>query len=115
MWLFLIDGFYSVVEDKDDPSVLLVRARDKDDAHRMAARLDVTVEDTNDREHDYPYRMRVDRSTFAGELSSEVMDLDYTNFKDRVHSVRGFSRSLIYSRVWSWMIDALQGHSLDDH
>jgi hypothetical protein len=109
MWLFLIDGFYSVVQDKDDTNTLLVRARDEDDALRMADRLGhVVIEHTPDR--DYAYRMRVPRAQFSGLMEEEVQDLSYTNFKNEVHERRGFARSLIYGRVWSFMLDALQGH-----
>ena len=114
MWLFLIDGFYSVVADRNNPDNLLVRARDDGDAQRMAdlltdaSRKPVLVVPTPN--HDYAFRMIVHRDVFARVLGDIARDISYDNFKDEVHQVRGFARSSIYSRVWSFMIDALQGH-----
>jgi hypothetical protein len=109
MWLFLIDGFYSVVQDKDDTNTLLVRARNEDDAIRMADRLGhLPIEYSTT--HDYAYRIRVPRAQFSGLMEEEVQDIAYTNFKNEVHEQRGFARSMIYSRVWAFMLDALQGH-----
>jgi len=109
----MLDGFYSVVADKHNPERVLVRARDDNDAQRMADRLTdagrkpVLVIPTPDA--DYAFRMYVSRELFAHVMADAVRDIDYTNFKDEVHEVRGFERASIYSRVWAMMLNALQG------
>jgi hypothetical protein len=107
VWLFTLDGFYSVVADRDDPSRLLVRTRDADDAQRMAERLGVSAVSTPASEgYDYAYRMFVARETFAKALADEALGITYDNFKNAVHDRRGSKRAAIYSRVWSLLYDA---------
>jgi hypothetical protein len=101
MWVFLIDGFYSVVADRENRHQLLVRCRDKDDADRMAERLGVTVVDTTGPEFDYAYRMHVDRNVFADVLADEARNIPYDNFKNEVADKRGYTRANVYGRVWS--------------
>jgi hypothetical protein len=109
MWVFLIDGFYSVVADRDNRHQLLVRCRDKDDAQRMAERLGVTVLATPESDgYDYAYRMRVDRNTFANVLADEARNIPYGNFKNEVADKRGYTRAKVYGQVWGLLRTALQ-------
>lgn len=99
MWIFLNDSFVSVVEDRADSSLLVVRARKEGDVERflqgaMAAELRVVQTD----HADYRFRASVPRRVVARVLEAVALSLDYPNFKD---SVDDDERHAIYSRVWS--------------
>ena len=79
MWIVTTNGFLSVVEDRDDPKLLQVRARVPEDikAHFPAAKVFV-IEGA-----DYRYRARVNRSEVADALRDAVLNIDYhSHFKD---------------------------------
>ncbi len=93
MWIFLSDAFFSVVEDRNNPDRLLVRARAPDDISRVFQGVEVTECD----QCDYRWRAFVDRDFVARTLAGEVMGLRYDNFKN---SVSEPDRLRAYSRVW---------------
>jgi hypothetical protein len=106
MWLFTTDGFYSAVEDRDDPSMMVVRARVKQDAFTLQDRLQdqrcyVEVKHTPDR--DYAYRLFVPRLSWATYLQNAVERIDYNNFKDAVHQQQDRDRDIAYGDVWATM------------
>jgi hypothetical protein len=86
MWLITNRGFYSAVQDENDPNVITIRART--DRH-LEALMDLLPEGAvisvdEGRHTDYPCRVRVSAAEWiaiAGKLAAEV---DYTNFKDSV-------------------------------
>ena len=99
MWIFLNDAFVSVVEDRADSTMLVVRARRAGDVERfiegsMLAELRVVQTD----HADYRFRASVPRRVVARALEAAALALDYPNFKD---SVEEDERHAIYSRVWS--------------
>jgi hypothetical protein len=61
MWIFTKHGFYSVVEDRDNADLLLVRARVEGDIEKYFR--DAVVYYTP--EHDYAYRAHVSRREVA--------------------------------------------------
>lgn len=103
MWLFTSGGFVSAVADSANPDQLIVRSRDRRSLEPLAA-LDgapiIVGAGT-----DYPYRLVCARATFAGWVASEIGRVDYGNFKDRVHQVRGDRFSDALMSVWSAMHD----------
>ena len=111
MWIFTNRGFLSIVEDKDDPHRLLVRARYKGDieAHFSWRTFDTSqlnVVETS--EADYRFRVSLPRETVSAQIHSFVNGIDYPNFKDSCHFNSGDStvdgvknRSLF--RVWDTM------------
>jgi hypothetical protein len=108
MWVFTIHGFYSAVENRDDPTTMLVRCRDREDAQRLADWLgedDLPIEVRHTPDADYAYRMVVPRLLFGNYLMSAVMDIDYTNFKSAVAERQGHDRADIYLDVWQVMLD----------
>jgi hypothetical protein len=112
MWVFDTRGFYSVVQNRDDPTTVLVRCRDREDAQRLADWLsedDLPIEVHHTPDADYAYRMVVPRLLFGNYLMSAVMDLDYGNFKDRVHEVQGQARADVYLDVWATLLDLQEG------
>src|SRR5262249_27990171 len=54
MWLITTRGFYSAVQDLDDPNRILVRARAPKDLEALREQIpDLQTQDTSDAEHDY--------------------------------------------------------------
>ena len=101
MWIFTETGFVSSVRHYKEKDKLVVRARDKQSLQSLAntANLEVLSTPLND----YPYRVHVMDSVFAAWLSKQTMDVDYTNFKDRVHKTRGHDFADTLLSVWSAM------------
>lgn len=99
MWISLNDAFVSIVAHKENPGILVVRARRKGDLHRALGAHIEEIESTPDA--DYAYRAFVARREVAGTIADAIATIDYTNFKssvddDALHSA--------YLHVWSIMI-----------
>lgn len=86
MWLFLPDGFLSIVADHHDPTGprLLVRARMAD--HITAYFPSAEVSSTGG--SDYRFRAWVPRAAVASALARFAENLDYGNFKNQVSDDR---------------------------
>ncbi len=95
MWFMTKYGFFSIVcawKDKTDytphPDLMMMRARKKEHLQNLKKRFrflqDYEIIETQNT--DYPFRMIVDKmdaTMLASEISEEI---DYCNFKDKVHS-----------------------------
>ena len=101
MWLFTIDGFFSAVAHPDDPDTIVVRARDPEDARRLAQATDGRVVEPPQR--DYRYRVHLPRSLWSAYVAEGAEAIDYPNFKSAVGQRRGGPRASLYSGVWSVM------------
>jgi hypothetical protein len=104
LWVFLKCGFFSVVADTDDPDVITVRARARDDLDRLREQYlpqlgptRVTVE------RDYRARAVTTREGWAVALVRASLDLDYSNFKHDAAKRLGPERARTYERVWATM------------
>ena len=104
MWTITRNGFYSVVQDRDDPDVLLVRSRHAADAEHLhdATGADIIATPWAD----YPYRSRLTRDQWTQFRTSETEQVTYDNFKD---SVTDDARHRTYTRVWNTLLE------LEDH
>ena len=101
MWVFTDTGFVSAVAHYDDPDMIVVRARDRESLKGVASIVDVPVVSTP--HNDYPYRVHVSRAVFQQWLTTSVADMEYTNFKNRVHETRGDRFYYALSSVWNTM------------
>ena len=101
MWIFTETGFVSAVRHYKEKDKMVVRARDKRSLESIAnsAGLEIISTPSND----YPHRVHVADSVFAGWLSKQTMAVDYTNFKNRVHDTRGHDFADTLMSVWSAM------------
>jgi hypothetical protein len=90
----------SVVEHRNDPRVLIVRARLKGDLVAFFGR-NVTIDETPDA--DYRWRTYVSRPRLKIAISREVDKIEYDNFKN---SVKNDARHDAYMKVWSAMLSA---------
>ena len=100
MWLLTTRGFYSVVADRDDASLVLVRSRVEDDL--LALRdLAPGIDPWHDPDADYPWRAVVPRDEWAAVVAALAAEIDYDNFKGAVAARQGHERAWVYAGVWS--------------
>jgi hypothetical protein len=93
MWICLPESFVSVVQDKNQPDRLMVRARRREHLVALLPGHEVVVTTNSD----YKYRAFVDRQEFAEIVSRGITELDYSNFKA---SVRDKDLSRLYHDFW---------------
>lgn len=96
MWLALSRSFISVVADRGNPDRLLVRARVAGHIEAVFPEAEVFT----DAGADYFYRAFIDREAVAQQISKEVQEIDYDNFKS---SVADHGLHQAYLRVWGAM------------
>jgi hypothetical protein len=93
MWVCLNKAFLSIVQDKENPEMLVVRARRPDDISNVFPNVEVVVIPNRD----YKYRTFLSREVVAAALAKEVLGVDYTNFKK---SVQDRDLHEAYKDVW---------------
>src|SRR4051812_9370773 len=101
MWIFCQNGFFSIVEHRDDPKLMVVRARLDGDIQRYWP--DAKVSATPER--DYLYRAFIPKKKVADAVSRMASDIDYDNFKANISDKR---RGHWYMEVWEAMVDMQQ-------
>jgi hypothetical protein len=108
MWIFLNNGFVSIVDDARKPGNLMVRARHPD--HILAllpyARIDRTVS------ADYRYRTSALRAAVAEALFEKVFAVTYPNFKNSISDPMYHEAC---SDVWGVMFNYQLGVARGDH
>lgn len=131
MWIFTPIGFYSVVEHREDPGSVLVRARVREDLERLQEAIRALAEGRlaegrlaagrlggppcpellETPEADYRYRITIPRPLWAELAHALAGAIDYPNFKDEVARRQGPRRAEHYGRVWEIMYDLqLEAH-----
>lgn len=107
MWIFTTSGFFSCVQDKQDPRQIQMRARSKQDIEAIEAIMKQRgLEFTGPFETpkaDYRYRVVMPRPIFLAVMVEIAGDLNYTNFKDAAHRSGQGDKPLM--RVWSVMAE----------
>ena len=108
MWLITTRGFYSAVEDHQQPGCVLVRARERGDLEALADLIPrLQGEETPDR--DYRFRASVEREAWAGAVAQLAREIDYPNFKNAVAERQGRERAHVYGEVWAILLGLQQG------
>lgn len=84
MWIFLPDGFLSVVANKDDPEspLLLVRARKREHIEKLLGHVEPEI--IEGAGSDYLFRAWVPRHAVQTLLFMSVEEMRYPNFKDSI-------------------------------
>lgn len=103
MWVFSEGGFISAVAHRDKKDTLLVRSRDRVSIEPLAKFAEVQVKTTPNA--DYRYRIEVSKAVFAAWMTDQIEDLDYDNYKNRVHQSRGNEFAAPLHDVWSVMLE----------
>lgn len=94
MWTFSTIGFFSAVEDRQQPGHILVRFRDPQHAERFLAvayngrsgrRVKIK---TTPPPADYRWKVSITRERFAETLARIATEIDYSNFKGACHAQR---------------------------
>jgi hypothetical protein len=102
MWIFLNDGFISVVKDKHNFGKLLVRARFKGDIERIFP----TAEVREGEGTDYRFRASIHAELVASTIAVRLNVINYPNFKNSVLTTKDEYRQLrsdAYADVWEQM------------
>lgn len=102
MWLFSQKGFFSIVEHKDDPDLLLVRSRVKGDIEKYWPTA-IVKENAGS---DYRFRAFLPRFEVVDKVAKMVHDINYPDYKE---SVADMERIPWYVDVWSTM-SSMQHH-----
>lgn len=80
MWIYLSDAMLSIVQDLNDKSAFLVRARVSGDIKRHFPNANVRVGEGTD----YAFRASVPKMEVSNVLSKYLAGLTYPNFKQSV-------------------------------
>ena len=95
MWVAFNNAFLSIVQNRNNSSELLVRARVKGDIERVFPEAG-TFEDLT---ADYKYRALITRDEVAKAMASQVSEINYDNFKNSI-SKNEYQRHDAYLKVW---------------
>lgn len=80
MWIFTKNGFYSAVEHKDDPEMIVLRSQFKGDLEELG----LTSEIAETPAADYRFRATIPRQRFKNLVCKEIAELNYPKFKPAV-------------------------------
>lgn len=94
MWIQFNNAFLSIVENRENTTELLVRARVKGDIEKVFPEADV-FEDNN---ADYKYRAFISKAMVAEKIMLKVTEINYDNFKN---SVKEIERKKVYGNIWA--------------
>jgi hypothetical protein len=117
MWLFTTFGFFSATEVRDGKprsgeqawpaGTLQVRARCWEDLENLREKyLPELSETIHIPGRDYPYRGYCSKSEFAAAMVAATLDIDYSNFKNKVKAEQGPHRADLYGDIWHVMYRA---------
>ena len=106
MWIFTSTGFVSAVVHRDDPDLIVVRARDLESLTPLIERTGAEVNPWEG--SDYAFRIIMPRSEFSAWTAEQAAAIDYTNFKSSAHRKRGGTFADVLHEVWDVMY-AFQG------
>ena len=102
MWIFIPEGFYSIVTAEEFGHPLQVRARSEADLDRLRStyfpKLGPNVAIPG---RDYPWRACTTPDDLAECLIAIAKQIDYSNFKNEVAARLGSERAHIYGKVWA--------------
>lgn len=112
MWLITPIGFFSIVQKPEDMNseTLTIRARVRSDLEALQLRYLPelgSIKESNNT--DYRFRAKASKPDVAKVMSQMVLDIDYSNFKNKVAQTQGLDRAHVYHDVW----DALYTLQMD--
>ena len=104
MWLFTIDGFFSIVQDKYCASdEVMVRARCKEDLINLLNRIGLAKSEILEINYaDYRFRVKLKKKNLANAVSETIMQINYPNFKNTL-DYHDYNRYIAYSECWKAM------------
>ena len=103
MWIFTETGFVSAVKKPDDDGKYAIRARDEESlAGLIAATGAELITTTNS---DYKYRVIIEPKQFVEWVVEQALNIEYSNFKNRVAQTRGYKYTEALHDVWFAMLE----------
>ena len=81
-WIFLNDSMFSIVENRNDKTGLVVRARIKGDLGKVFDGEE--IESADHTNYDYRFRMFLSKTYVAEVMRLEMLGINYDNFKNSV-------------------------------
>lgn len=93
MWICNNDSFVSAVEDKNDNTRLLVRARNKEHLKVLFPDHEIFTNQGTD----YAHRVSCSKEEFAKIISDRILSIKYGNFKNSVEDTRLYD---LYAEFW---------------
>lgn len=102
MWLFIPEGFFSIVTAEEFGYEVQVRSRSKVDLNALRDKYFPSLtEPVHLSDRDYQWRSFCTKVDLAECLSNVALSLDYSNFKSAVAHRHSHVRAHTYGRVWS--------------
>lgn len=108
MWVFTVEGFYSVVKKDCAEDEVLVRSRQRADLVRLGEKLSLKVQIQEKAGTDYRFRTVLKKEQWAEYLADAALSLDYPNFKATVPK-QDFRRHEAYLRCWEALFEWQEG------
>lgn len=102
MWIASTSGFYSIVQHRDFPDQVLIRARVKKDLESIfdPSRIVFTPDG------DYQYRVFLNKAEAGKIFLDKMMKIDYSNFKNHVaQNPEQRDKLDAYHEIWRVMWD----------
>lgn len=99
MWIFTNNAFFSIVEDRDNTDMVVVRARVQGDLQRAFGNDHEIIESEDS---DYRFRAFLNREYVANTIKNNIMNIDYDNFKNSI-AKDDKTRKSYYHDVWDVM------------
>lgn len=102
MWIIARSGFLSIVQHRDSPDLMMVRARRREDlVDSFEGLVDEIAEDPK---ADYRWRLTVPRAAVAEFLLDAIADVDYDSHVKEVTAGDDNERYSAYLDVWSALL-----------
>ncbi len=106
MWLFCKEGYFSAVAHNEKTDTILLRSRFQGDLERLFKRHSALfgglplpkVQHTPNA--DYAFRAELPKALWSAIAAEVANDIDYGNFKNRVHEGKGSPRDAAYMGCW---------------
>ena len=99
MWIVTNTGLVSIVEDRNDSSMVYVRARRESDLLSFISDIDVPFDITHSPNNDYDYRVHMSKAVLSKILADLPNKINYENFKNSIPKEDIMLKDFA-SRVW---------------
>lgn len=110
MWIFLPEGFLSVVADRNKPFFLQVRARRKKVLEQHFPG-ELIIEN---KKADYRFRVVIPRARFSLFMACQISNIDYHNFKNRIQVNEKADLDYVELCHEVWSMSAAYQHTDDE-
>ena len=110
MWVCLNNAMVSIVEDRDNPQMVFVRARQEQFLVDFMVGSNV-YEIQNTPTRDYQYRFHAPKAYVAFRMAEHVLNIDYGNFKASIPDEHPDLKDA-YHKIWSESMKSLDARSV---